>query len=181
MNSQAARFFLYEKWFKSWKKAEKKGKIKRKKLQIFFCLGASTWRDEMPLIKVAYLMLNFLNLKSFLSNLFFAVASSLSTLWFAPNNYWILEEFQTVKRDGFGSLSGFFLEFIKYSATIYLYDKILTRENDQNTKDVHSIIYDVIIMSGLTKLCWLSIKKLEKQIHNKYIDVSFRCCHDVIR
>ena len=34
----------------------------------------------MPLIKVAYLMLNFLNLKSFLSNLFFAVASSLSTL-----------------------------------------------------------------------------------------------------
>ena len=31
MNSQAARFFLYEKWFKSWKKAEKKGKIKRKK------------------------------------------------------------------------------------------------------------------------------------------------------
>ena len=35
----------------------------------------------MPLIKVAYLMLNFLNLKSFLSNLFFVVASSLSTLW----------------------------------------------------------------------------------------------------
>ena len=34
----------------------------------------------MPLIKVAYLMLNFLDLKSFLSNLFFAVASSLSTL-----------------------------------------------------------------------------------------------------
>ena len=34
----------------------------------------------MPLIKVAYFMLNFLNLKSFLLNLFFAVASSLSTL-----------------------------------------------------------------------------------------------------
>ena len=34
----------------------------------------------MPLIKVAYFMLNFLNLKSFLSNLFFIVASSLSTL-----------------------------------------------------------------------------------------------------
>ena len=81
MNSQAARFFLYEKWFKSWKKAEKKGKIKRKKLQKIFCLDASTCRDEMPLIKVAYFMLNFLNLKSFLSNLFFAVASSLSTLW----------------------------------------------------------------------------------------------------
>ena len=81
MNSQAARFFLYEKWFKSWKKAEKKGKIKRKKLQKIFCLDASTCRDEMPLIKVAYFMLNFLNLKSFLSNLFFVVASSLSTLW----------------------------------------------------------------------------------------------------
>ena len=79
--SQAARFFLHEKWFKSWKKAKKKGKIKRKKLQKFFCLDASTWRDEMPLIKVAYFMLNFLNLKSFLSNLFFVVAFSLSTLW----------------------------------------------------------------------------------------------------
>ena len=80
MNSQAARFFLYEKWFKSWKKAEKKGKIKRKKLQKKFCLGASTWREEMPLIKVAYFMLNFLNLKSFLRHLFFWVASCLSTL-----------------------------------------------------------------------------------------------------
>ena len=80
MNSQAARFFLYEKWLKSWKKAEKKGKIKRKKLQKNLCLGASTWREEMPLIKVAYFMLNFLNLKSFLSYLFFIVASSLSTL-----------------------------------------------------------------------------------------------------
>ena len=35
----------------------------------------------MPLIKVAYFMLNFLNLKSFLSHLFFWVASCLSTLW----------------------------------------------------------------------------------------------------
>ena len=34
----------------------------------------------MPLIKVAYFMLNFLNLKSFPSYLFFIVASSLSTL-----------------------------------------------------------------------------------------------------
>ena len=81
MNSQAARFFLYEKWFKSWKKAEKKGKIKRKKLQKNFCLRTSTWREEMPLIKVAYFMLNFLNLKSFLRHLFFWVASCLSTLW----------------------------------------------------------------------------------------------------
>ena len=53
------------------KEGGKKGKIKRNKLQKNFCLDASTWRDEMPLIKVAYLMLNFLNLKSFLSNLFF--------------------------------------------------------------------------------------------------------------
>ena len=35
----------------------------------------------MSLIKVAYLMLNFLNLKSFSIHLFFWVASSLSTLW----------------------------------------------------------------------------------------------------
>ena len=34
----------------------------------------------MPLIKVAYLMLNFLNLKSFLRHLFLGVASCLSTL-----------------------------------------------------------------------------------------------------
>mgnify|MGYP006888788006 CR=1 FL=1 len=59
---------------------EKRRKIKRKKLQIFFCLCAFTREDEMPLIKVAYLMLNFLNLKSFPLILFFVVASSLSTL-----------------------------------------------------------------------------------------------------
>ena len=53
------------------RRRKKKGKIKRKKLQNFFCLDASTWRDEMPLIKVAYFMLNFLNLRGFLSNLFF--------------------------------------------------------------------------------------------------------------
>ena len=35
----------------------------------------------MPLIKVAYLMLNFLNLKSFPLILFFWVASSLSMVW----------------------------------------------------------------------------------------------------
>ena len=83
---QVASFFTYEKWFESWKKAEKKGKIKRKKLQKIFCLGASTWREEMPLIKVAYFMLNFLNLKSFLRHLFFWVASCLSTLWMTCSN-----------------------------------------------------------------------------------------------
>ena len=70
MNSQAARFFLYEKWFKSWKKAEKKGKIKKKKLQKKFCLGASTWREEMPLIKVAYFMQNFWIWRVFLGTFF---------------------------------------------------------------------------------------------------------------
>ena len=63
------------------RRREKKGKIKRKKLQKIFCLRTSTWREEMPLIKVAYFMLNFLNLKSFLRHLFFWVASCLSTLW----------------------------------------------------------------------------------------------------
>ena len=63
------------------RRRKKRVKSREKKLQFFFCLRTFTWKDEMPLIKVAYLMLNFLNLKSFLSNLFFAVASSLSTLW----------------------------------------------------------------------------------------------------
>ena len=40
----------------------------------------------MSLIKVAYLMLNFLNLKSFLRHLFFGVASCLSTLWIDLKN-----------------------------------------------------------------------------------------------
>ena len=84
MNSQAARFFLYEKWFKSWKKAEKKGKIKRKKLQKIFCLGASTWREEMPLIKVAYFMLNFLNLKSFLGIFFLGSILPQHGVYMAP-------------------------------------------------------------------------------------------------
>ena len=52
----------------------------RKKLQKNSCLDTSTWREEMPLIKVAYFMLNFLNLKSFPSYLFFMVSSSHSTL-----------------------------------------------------------------------------------------------------
>ena len=41
-------------------------------------MDASTWEDKISLIKVAYFMLNFLNLKSFPSYLFFVVASSLS-------------------------------------------------------------------------------------------------------
>ena len=80
MNSQAASFFYMKSGLKVKRRRKKKGKIKRKKLQKNFCLAASTWRDEMPLIKVAYLMLNFLNLKSFFIHLFFWVASSLSTL-----------------------------------------------------------------------------------------------------
>ena len=55
------------KWKEGWKKVENQDK----KTSNFFCLGASTWRDKMPLIKVAYFMLNFLNSKSYLSNLFF--------------------------------------------------------------------------------------------------------------
>ena len=62
------------------RRREKKGKIKRKKLQKIFCFGTSTWREEIPLIKVAYFMPNFLNLKSFLRHLFFGVAFCLSTL-----------------------------------------------------------------------------------------------------
>ena len=46
-------------------------KSREKNFKIFFCLRASTWRDEISLIKVAYLVLNFLNLKSFLRHLFF--------------------------------------------------------------------------------------------------------------
>jgi hypothetical protein len=43
----------------------------RKKTSIFFCLGASTGGDKISLIKKACLMLNFLNLKSKASHLFF--------------------------------------------------------------------------------------------------------------
>ena len=60
------------------RRREKKHKIKRKKLQKIFCLRAFTGEEGMPLIKVAYLMLNFLNLKSKPIHLFFGVASSLS-------------------------------------------------------------------------------------------------------
>ena len=79
--STGGKIFYIWKVVSKLKEDGKKGKIKRKKLQKKFSLCASTQKVEMLLIKVAYLMLNFLNLKSFLSNLFFWVASSLSTLW----------------------------------------------------------------------------------------------------
>ena len=82
VKSQTANLFYMWKVVRKWKEeGGKKVENQDKKTSIFFCLGASTWRDEMPLIKVAYFMLNFLNLKSFLSNLFFAVASSDRKLW----------------------------------------------------------------------------------------------------
>ena len=52
---------------------------------------AFTCRDEMPLIKVAYLMLNFLNLKSKPIHLFFGVASSLSMVWIGYHSNFYLE------------------------------------------------------------------------------------------
>ena len=63
------------------KRRRKKAKNQEEKTSKKICLCTSTQKVEMPLIKVAYLMLNFLNLKSFLSILFFWVASILSTLW----------------------------------------------------------------------------------------------------
>ena len=80
MNSQAARFFYMKSGLKVERRQEKRVKSREKNFKKKFCLGASTWREEMPLIKVAYFMLNFLNLKSFLRHLFFWVASCLSTL-----------------------------------------------------------------------------------------------------
>ena len=79
MNLQQ-QVFLYEKWLESYKKTEQKGKIKRRKLQKNFCLDPFTWEDEISTIKVAYLMLNFLNLKSLFKHLFWEVASCLSIL-----------------------------------------------------------------------------------------------------
>jgi hypothetical protein len=70
---------------------EKKGKIKRKNF-IFFCLCAFTWEEEMSLIKKACFMLNFLNLKSFPSYLFFVVASSLSILCEGQKIWKVLKE-----------------------------------------------------------------------------------------
>ena len=43
----------------------------RRKTTSLTVLPYCTWRDEISLIKVAYLMLNFLNLKSFFRHLFF--------------------------------------------------------------------------------------------------------------
>ena len=51
----------------------------RKKNHFFFTWGASN-EGKISLIKVAYFVLNFLNLKNFSSHLFWGVASSLSIL-----------------------------------------------------------------------------------------------------
>ena len=81
MNSQSARFFFYMKsGLKVKRRRKKRVKSREKNFKKNFWFRTSTWRDEMSLIKVAYLMLNFLNLKSFSIHLFFWVASSLSTL-----------------------------------------------------------------------------------------------------
>ena len=87
MNPQAASVFYMKSGLKAKRRRKKSRKSREKKLQIFFCLGASTYRDEMPIIKVAYFILNFLNLKSFPSYLFFVVASSLSTLCKGKERY----------------------------------------------------------------------------------------------
>ena len=63
------------------RRRKKRVKSREKKLQKIFCLAASTQGEEMTLIKVAYFMLNFLNLKSKPIHLFFWVASSLSMVW----------------------------------------------------------------------------------------------------
>ena len=77
--------FLYRKsGLKVKRRRKKRVKSREKNFKKNFCLAASTWRDEISLIKVAYLMLNFLNLKSFLRHLFFWVASCLSTLCVIP-------------------------------------------------------------------------------------------------
>ena len=66
-------------------KAKKKWKIKRKKLQNFFYESAFMEMEQSSLIKVAYFMLNFLNLNSFWAYLFFGVAFWLSIL--CTHNY----------------------------------------------------------------------------------------------
>jgi hypothetical protein len=54
----------FEKSAKTNKNLEKPLKTAKKKLQIFFCLGAFMREGKMSVIKIACLMLNFLNLKS---------------------------------------------------------------------------------------------------------------------
>ena len=63
------------------RRRKKRVNSREKKLQKIFCLAASTQGEEMTLIKVAYFMLNFLNLKSKPIHLFLGVASSLSMVW----------------------------------------------------------------------------------------------------
>ena len=79
-----------------------------------------------------------------------------------------------MKTDGFGSLSGFLSEFIMNSATICLYDKILTRENDQNTKDIYSI-NDVICLDRQN-----FVGSASKSWKNKYITNTSLYLSDVV-
>ena len=81
-NSTGGKFFLYMKsGFKVKRRRKKSEKSRGKNFKKKILFSTSTQKVEMPLIKVAYLMLIFLNLKSFPLILFFVVASSLSTLW----------------------------------------------------------------------------------------------------
>ena len=69
----------------------------------------------MPLIKVAYFMLNFLNLKSFIRHLFFWVASSLSMVCqgsetaFSSKQEVIQGDYKTVVMDLYFHISRIFL------------------------------------------------------------------------
>ena len=64
--------------FENETKTSKNLKKKGKKTSFFLCVCTFTWEEKVSIIKIAYLMLIFLNLKSLLSYLFFVVASSLS-------------------------------------------------------------------------------------------------------
>jgi hypothetical protein len=75
------KFQILKKALKRAKTLKNHKKTEKKKLQFFFCLGAFTREGKMSVIKKACFVLNFLNLKSFPSDLFFVVASSLSILW----------------------------------------------------------------------------------------------------
>ena len=80
INPQVASFFYIWKVVSKLKEDGRKVKNEEEKTSKKNLFSTSTQKVEMPLIKVAYLKLNFLNLKSFPSILFFWVASSLSTL-----------------------------------------------------------------------------------------------------
>ena len=80
--TQIADFIISK--FQILKKALKGAKTlknQRKKTSNFFCVCAFIREEKIPMIKSACFMLNFLNLKSKASHLFWGVASSLSILW----------------------------------------------------------------------------------------------------